>query len=382
MTEITQPVSNGRAATTSLPRPRVTHPPVLIPAGRVAHLIGTAARAPSIHNTQPWRFAASEYAIELHSDPSRRLRGDQGGREMLISCGAALFGLRLAIREIGYMPLVELLPDPGRPSYLARITLGDEVPPTGLELHLIAAIPHRHTHRGPFSPGPLPTGLLAGLQQDALIEGAALALVDQHHYQQLSALVVAAGRRQRLDPIARAEARRWTRSAESTARDGVPAQAFAAESTAQPGQLPQRDFDLGRGMGLLPAGGPPPPATAVLITRADTPADWLHAGQAMHRVLIRAAGCWVFASLHTQPLEVPAVRALIRSRLALPGQAQMLMQLGLSTTTQATARRPASELMLEQRRRPIRRRAAKAQGPADAGPIAPDDRGERGAALQ
>jgi len=320
-------------------------------------MIATAARAPSVHNTQPWRFQVSQYAIELHSDRSRRLRGDQAGREMLLSCGAALFGLRLAVRELGCQPVVDLLPDPARPSVVARVMLGDPAPISDQERRLLAAVPHRHTHRGPFSPDPLPNGLLAALQQDALAEGAALALIDQQgQYQQLAALVTAAGRRQEIDPIARAEARRWSRLASSTARDGVPAQAFPASSAVTPGRLPQRDFDMGRGIGMLPTGGPPPAATAVLITTADNPADWLRAGQAMNRVLTHAASVWVFASLHTQPLEIPAVRSLIRTRLGLPGHAQMLLQLGKSSSTQPTARRAAADLRVEPRRRPASRR--------------------------
>jgi hypothetical protein len=53
----------------------------------------------------------------------------------------------------------------------------------------------------------------------------------------------------------------------------------------------------------------------------------------------------VFASLHTQPLEAAAIRSLIRTRLALPGAPQMLLQLGPARTTQATARRSPAELI-------------------------------------
>ena len=73
-------------------------------ASRAAYLIGVAGRAPSLHNTQPWRFAVSRDAIELHADVSRRLKLDPDGREMVISCGAALYGLRLAVRSLGRLP--------------------------------------------------------------------------------------------------------------------------------------------------------------------------------------------------------------------------------------------------------------------------------------
>ena len=93
---------------------------VPIPPGQAGYLIATAARAPSVQNTQPWRFRVSEYAIELYADPGRKLQVDRAGREMLISCGAALYGLRLAVRSLGHLPAVELLPDPARLRLLAR----------------------------------------------------------------------------------------------------------------------------------------------------------------------------------------------------------------------------------------------------------------------
>jgi hypothetical protein len=319
---------------------------VPIPAGQADYLISTAARAPSVHNTQPWRFRAGEHAIELYADPGRKLRVDPAGRQMLISCGAALFGLRLAVRSLGYVPVVEVLPDPARLRLLARVRLGAAEPMTAAERQILEALPHRHTHRGPFAPGLLPAGLVSGLQHDALAEGATLVLVDRAvAYQKLADIVSAAGRRQALDPVAQEEVRRWSRDVADPAHDGVPAHAFPASAGREPGKLPQRDFDLGRGLGLLPGGGPPPAATAVLVTPGDGRADWLRAGQALHRLLAHAAGRWVFASLHTQPLEADAIRALIRDRLALPGAPQLLLQLGRAHTAHATARRSPADLI-------------------------------------
>jgi hypothetical protein len=319
---------------------------VPIPAGRAEYLLSMAARAPSVHNTQPWRFRVGEYVIELYTDPARKLQVDPAGREMLISCGAALYGLRLGVRSLGYLPVVELLPDPARLRLLALVRLGAAEPMSAHERKLLEALPHRHTHRGPFAAGPLPAGLAAGLQHDALAEGAELVFVDRAlAYQKLADIAGAAARRQDHDPLAQEEVRRWSRSAGDPAYDGVPAHAFPASTGHQPGRLPQRDFDLGRGLGLLPSGGPPPPATGVLVTPGDGRADWLRAGQALHRLLAHAASKWVFASLHTQPLEASAIRALIRDRLELPGAPQILLQLGLAHTTHATARRSPAELL-------------------------------------
>jgi hypothetical protein len=338
---------------------------VPIPAGRADELLATAARAPSILNTQPWRFTVSTYAIELYSDPARKLRTDLAGREMLISCGAALFGLRLAIRSLGYQPVVRLLPEPDSPRLLAQVRLGEAAPITDLERLMLRALPHRHTHRDAFATAELPRGLMIGMQHDAVTERAALALIDQPvAYEQLACIVARAARQQNAQTATRADVRDWVRPPGSTARDGVPASAFGPSSARQPGRIPLRDLDLGRGVGLLPPAGPssagpqpegtpqaghPPAATAVLVTPADTPADWIRGGQALHRLLARAAISWVFASLNSQPFEPAAIREQIRIRLALTGAPQVLLQFGVARTAQATARRPPQELIEHER---------------------------------
>ena len=350
MTQTSGPVPIGhddQAATATAAAPPL---PRRIPPRTVSAMLATAARAPSVHNTQPWRFAVGTHAIDLYSDPARKLRYDRAGREMLISCGAALFGLRLAVRELGYLPAVSLFPEPSRIGLLARVTLGPKAPATAMERRMLAALPHRHTHRGAFDPGEVPATLLAGLQHDALAEGATLALIDSPgKYAKLAALAAEATRMQALNPAACEEILRWSRAPGSPARDGVPASAFAPAGAAVSGRLAQRDFDLGRHLGLLPGPGPegpPPAATAVLVTLGDSRADWLRAGQALHRVLAHAATAWVSASLHTQPLEVPAIRDLIRVRLALPGVAQMLLQFGPAHSGMASPRRPVPDLLV------------------------------------
>jgi len=319
--------------------------PASILASQAEYLIATATRAPSVQNTQPWRFTVTESAIELSCDSRRQLLADPDGREMLISCGAALYGLRLAVRSLGYLPVVDVMPQPGSPRLLARVTLGAAAPVTAAEDQMLQALPHRHTHRAAFAPDPLPAGLLAELQHDAMAERARLDIIDQDRaYQQLADIVSAAARRLDLDPWAQAETRYWSGNLAGPARDGISPQAFPATPAHQPGRLRQRDFDLGRGLGLLDPDGPGPAATAVLHTTGDGPAEWLCAGQALHRLLLHAATRSVFASLYTQPLEHPIIRALIQDRLALPGAPQMLLQLGVAHCTQATARRPPQDV--------------------------------------
>jgi hypothetical protein len=221
---------------------------------------------------------------------------------------------------------------------------------TSAEREMLKALPHRHTHRGAFASGPLPADLLAGLQHDALAEGATLEVIPPGQaYQRLADIVGAAASKLDFDARAAAEVRWWTRPPGSPARDGIPAHAIpvtaARPSGRHPGRLRQRDFDQGRGLGQLANSGPAPPITAVLLTSGDSRTDWLHAGQALHRLLLHAATQWVFAGLYTQPLENAPIRALIKERLALPGEPQMLMQLGVAHSAHATTRRPPDELI-------------------------------------
>jgi nitroreductase len=332
---------------------------MLTPA-ETATVIAMAARAPSLHNTQPWQFRVSGDVIELRADPGRMLRHlDTHGRELMISCGAALFGLRLGYRSLGLLPVTELLPDPAQPWLAGRVWPGGHAAMNKAEAELVAAVPHRHTHRGPFAPGEVATRLLAALADDAAAEGAEFLLVDQADAEagtaqatladQLVRLVDAAAAQQRADPDIVAEVRRWVRPPGSRARDGVPAWAIGQQpdepvpaSAGRPLWLPQRDF--GQQGGDAP-GGVAPSATAVLSTAQDAPADWLRAGQALHRLLLRAATRWVFARLQSQPTESPRHRQDVRDLLGLSGHLQLLLQFGRSNTAPATPRRPQLELM-------------------------------------
>jgi hypothetical protein len=115
--------------------------------------------------------------------------------------------------------------------------------------------------------------------------------------------------------------------------------------TRQPGDWPSgwhRDFGQ---PGTEQPGGEPPLATAVLMTPGDTPADWLRAGQALDRLLLRAAARWVFASLQSQPIESPRHRRAVRALAGGHGHPQLLLQFGRANTAPATPRRPQADML-------------------------------------
>jgi nitroreductase len=314
--------------------------------------IGAAVWAPSVHNTQPWRFGAQQGEISLYADPDRRLAvADPDGREMLISCGAALFTVRLALRYRGYVPEAEVLPDPDRPMLVARIRWARRVPPADYECALYRQVPSRRTHRGGFEDAELPERLLAALGQDAARHRAVLRIMaDGGRRAAVSAVVDAAESLLRLDLARSQELARWASAPGSRRPDGVPASAYQAQPEGTSPSFLGRDYAQGRGWGTEPAGAAAisrqAGAVGLLTTARDEPADWVNAGQALQRLLLDAASCGAAAALHTQPLELPQLRDLVRTHLVGGSYPQMIMRLGLTGLTGVSVRRPVEEVLI------------------------------------
>ena len=83
-----------------------------------------ACRAPSLHNSQPWLWVVDDGVVELFSDHTRTVRStDSSGRQVIISCGAALGHFRVAMSAAGWDTNVDRFPNPerARPSRNGRL---------------------------------------------------------------------------------------------------------------------------------------------------------------------------------------------------------------------------------------------------------------------
>lgn len=310
-------------------------------------IVEQACRAPSIHNTQPWRFQFDAGTFELRADTRRGLSAsDPTGRELVISCGAALYNLRVAVRKLGYTPTVSLLPDQCDPRLLARVEVVESHPADAAERRTYAGLTRRHTRRGGFEDRALTPELAVLLQQAAHEEHADLFYVhDPGQRRRVLHLARSAEREHSQDDSVLAEIEDWTPTRGTARLDGVPATAYAAQPPASAEDLPVRDFDLGRGIGSLPAEESASGVVAVLATERDLELDWLQGGQALERVLITAAEHWAFAALHSQITEVDHQRAELRREMCISGYPQMLLRFGYAPDASMTPRRPVDAVL-------------------------------------
>ncbi|MFV2116657.1 Acg family FMN-binding oxidoreductase [Micromonospora sp. LOL_025] len=301
-----------------------------------------AVRAPSLHNTQPWRFRLRDGGIEVLVDPDRRLPAtDPTGWGVRIACGAALFNLRLALAVAGTPATVRLRPHPAEPDVVARLVPDVPRRPAPAEQALHAAIPRRFSNRAPFWPDPVPADARWRLTEAARAEQCWLELVvGVSAVNAFGEIARSAHRVLERSPEYRAERQEWVRTA--PARDGIPAASGGPQGEPQD-LLPSRGFG-----GLDRAPGrdfEPEPLVAVLGSPGNTAVDQFVAGQALQRVLLTATDSGLAASLLSQPIEVPSARDQLRLSLGRFGTPQMVLRVGYGQPGWPTPRRDVDEVL-------------------------------------
>lgn len=326
-----------------------------------------AVLAPSILNTQPWRFRVTDHFAALYADVSRRLPVvDPEGRELTISCGAALFNLRAALRGFGYEPAVKLFPNPNDPDCLAEVCLGATIAATQAQQRLRDAILARRTSRMPLEQRPVPKARLEEIARAVRQEGGTLSfMTDEDGKRRVGALVADAVHIHLADPAFRRELSDWVNKRVDEAYDR-----YAAErerltpERPMAGQTPppvdesalsipsaagaaRRFVNADRAAADRQGRTEEAPVLALLTTSRDTNVDWLIAGQALGHALLVATVDGIAASYDSPPLEIPALRSRIAEAFGIREQAQVLLRFGYAAQTPPSARDPLHTFIME-----------------------------------
>lgn len=292
-------------------------------AGTVRTALALAARAPSVHNTQPWRWRVDADGLHLRADAARQLPNtDPDGRDLILSCGAALHHCVVAFAAVGWRSRVTRLPNGADPDHLATIELSPH-PADFVDVALAAAIPRRRTDRRHYSAWPVPMGDIALMAARAARTGVTLCQVED-----IDSLhdIVARSVRDHLTQDYLAELTEWSGRYFSVA--GVPAR--NAPLPDPEAKVPSRLF-AGAALPMAPDSSPADDNAVVLAlgTRRDDRLAQLRAGEATSAVLLTATSTGLSSCPVTEPLETAETREAVRADIFGDSDyPQMLLRVG------------------------------------------------------
>ena len=293
-------------------------------AEKVRAVLALATRAPSIDNTQPWRWRVGRTNLHLYSDSGMQLPNtDPDGRDLMLSCGATLNHCVIALAAMGWHAKVCRLPDPADPSHLAAIEVWPHTPDRA-DITLAAAIERRRTDRRIYSARPVPASDIAVMDALAVRMGVILRQVDA--MDKLSKIARRAARDHATNRDYLVELAMW--SGRYGSRAGVPARNTPEHDCSAP--IPGRIF-AGPGLAQPPGASPADDNAVILVlgSEADDRLAQLRAGEATSAILLTATAKGLASCPITEPLEIPKTRDAVRSDVfGTDGYPQMLLRVG------------------------------------------------------
>ncbi len=293
----------------------------------VAVVLRAGSRAPSLHNSQPWRFQVVDHEVRLYSDPTRVLPHiDPAGRQQIISCGACLLNLRLAVKHLGFDAHVDLWPSPDDPLHLATVRREVGIGTDITDERLYEQVGLRRTTRSRFGTEIVPPAVRQLFRHVVIAEGASLTTIETRSERiAVEQLLVRAIRAQLADPDRTRETLRWLHT--DTTTDGMRSESwqdvpFPVPGLYDPNVVGTDDWES-RIKDVVDH-----TALFLLSTAGDDRTAWLTAGQAVQRLLLTATRAGLVASFLDQAIESPPLRSELANRLSLPGHPQLMLRIG------------------------------------------------------
>lgn len=305
--------------------------------------LALAVRAPSIHNSQPWRWRVGPHTMHLYADRTLQLvNTDPDGRDLILSCGLVLDHCAVALAALGWQSKVHRFPNPTDRDHLASIEYSRHRP-SETDIALAAAIPTRRTDRRQYSSWPVPPGHIANMGARAARMGATIRRVENDSA--FRSILKQAETLHLHDDSYMSELAAWTGRHAGTL--GVPSR---NAPKPDPGGSAYRLF--ARGDLTQPAATPEVDNGVVLAlgTAGDDDLAWLRAGEAASQMVLTATSLGLASCIVTEPIELTVTRDALQNNVFGPNQCpQMLLRIGWAPVNaeplSATLRRPLREVV-------------------------------------
>jgi nitroreductase len=313
--------------TDSLNHPTDAQPDPQAVSRGLAEAATAAGYAPSIHNTQPWRWRLHGDTLDLHLERSRVLEvTDPDARLATLSCGTALHHARVGLAAQGWRAAVVRMPNPADPDHLAQLRAygrGPE-PVEPLTVRRAQTIRLRHTDRRPISDARVGPDELRAITTAVEAEGTWLHILRPDQRLDLAAAADHAQRTEAAESAWQVELAHWTGGARPTGT-GIPDAAIPHDAPQT--TVPGRDFGH---HGDLPVGADHDRAAAfaLLCGRADAPLDWLRAGEALSAAWLTATELGVSVLPLSATVEVAGTRQTLRRLVAGLSHPYLVLRLG------------------------------------------------------
>jgi len=308
-----------------------------------------ASRAPSLHNSQPWRWVVDGAALHLWADPRRLMPAtDHTGRELTLSCGAVLDHLRVAMGATGWDSATERLPDPNEPDHLATLRFRPVDTVTEAQRQRAAAIRRRRTDRLPFAAPAAWPALESALRGAVVPYDVMLDVVADDARPTLAEASRLTETLRRYDTAYLSELRWWTSPFESDATH-VPESALLSSSEAERVDVARAFSPAGGGQRRQDIDHDHSKILALSTHHDDARLDVLRCGEALSAVLLECTVAGMATCTLTHMTEIAESRHVIAQITATAGQPQLLIRVGRSPANgqqvEPTARRLVTELL-------------------------------------
>ncbi|MBC7943002.1 hypothetical protein H7X68_00670 [Candidatus Saccharibacteria bacterium] len=290
-------------------------------------LIAYAIKAPSGHNSQPWKFKIEGNVVEIYPDYSHELPVvDPDHRELFISLGCAAENLVLAGKAWGLNARV-YTPSGVDDAIRVEFTKG-----LALDAHWLLLMDKRQSNRHKYTGKPIPQADLTRLQN---VEGEvgikAKIVTDQSAKLQLVELVQEANSEQMKNQAYKDELITWMRFNKREARtkgDGLtyavlgnPALPFRAIGSMIVKSFLKPDKQNSRDNALLDSSS----AFMVFSIQKNDKTNWIKLGRYFERIALTATELGIVNSHYNQPFETKSLEGKVNSLTFLNGSYPCLM---------------------------------------------------------